>query len=381
MTVVRLLPLIRVSLHPTCNADRRFLDGNRERANIMTGRKLTLILIATALLALTLGLLRGLSDFDLADRVTEDIVFPSQSGRIAGTLLLPASSPAPPPVVLIVHGDGPQDRYSAEGYLPLINALLDAGIGVFSWDKPGIGESEGDWRKQSMDARAAEARAAHQAVRQAAGNTVGAIGYLGFSQAGWVLPTLATDPDADAFFVLVGGALNWQRQGAYLTRSRLQGLGWSEGAIAAEIDRQAAAEAALDDTPDEMARVDAAARLFGVPRERAGFILRNRDADATDALRKAKAPVLALWGEDDLNVDASTNARDYARLLLPNHPANRVDIIPGATHGLLKSWLFNYQLPQGMPWWARTAFVVLGRYAYADGAIATIAGWIDKTAR
>jgi dienelactone hydrolase len=206
-------------------------------------------------------------------------------------------------VVLIVHGDGPQDRYSADGYIPLINALLDAGIGVFSWDKPGIGESEGDWRKQSMDDRASEARAAHDAVRRAAGRKVGAIGYLGFSQAGWVLPTLAGDPDTDAFFVLVGGAVNWQRQGAYLTRSRLQGLGWSEDAIAAEIDRQAAAEAALDDAPDETARIDAAARLFGLSRERAGFVLRNRDADATEALRKAGAPFLALWGEADLNVD------------------------------------------------------------------------------
>jgi hypothetical protein len=134
--------------------------------NIMTGRKLILILVATALVAVILGLLRGLSDFDLADRMKEEITFPSRTGQIAGTLLLPTASPAPPPVVLIVHGDGPQDRYSADGYLPLINALLDAGIGVFSWDKPGIGESEGDWRAQSMDDRAAEARAAHQAVRR-----------------------------------------------------------------------------------------------------------------------------------------------------------------------------------------------------------------------
>jgi alpha-beta hydrolase superfamily lysophospholipase len=347
----------------------------------MTGKKLALIFAAVTMLAVVAAALAGLSDFDLSDRARQDIAFSSGSGKIAGTLLLPAPSPAPPPVVLIVHGDGPQDRYSADGYIPLINALLDAGIGVFSWDKPGIGESEGDWRKQSMDDRASEARAAHDAVRRAAGRKVGAIGYLGFSQAGWVLPTLARDPDTDAFFVLVGGAVNWQRQGAYLTRSRLQGLDWSEDAIAAEIDRQAAAVAALDDTPDVSARIDAAARLFGISHERAGFVLRNRDADATEALRKAGAPFLALWGEDDLNVDAATNAEDYARLLLPNHPANRVEIIPGATHGLLHSWLFNYQLPQDMPWWARAAFVALGRHAYATDGIATIAGWIDETTR
>jgi pimeloyl-ACP methyl ester carboxylesterase len=347
----------------------------------MTGTRLALIIAAVAIVAVVFTALAGLSDFDLQGRAKEDIAFASRSGRISGTLLLPATSPAPPPVVLIVHGDGPQDRYSADGYLPLFNALLDAGIGVFSWDKPGIGESDGDWRAQSMDDRAAEARAAHDAVRRAAGQKVGAIGYLGFSQAGWVLPTLAMDKGKDTFFVLVGGASNWQRQGAYLTRSRLQALEWSDDRIEAEINRQVAAEATLDDVPDATARIDAAARLFGVSRQRAGFILRNRHVDAKAELEKAQAPFLALWGKDDLNVDAKTNARDYERLLLPNHPANRVVVVPNATHGLLRSRLFNYQLPQDMPWWANAAFVVLGRHAYADNAIPTMTDWINQTGR
>ncbi|SDU11940.1 S9 family peptidase [Stappia sp. ES.058] len=341
----------------------------------MTGKRLGVMLAAATLAAFLFIALTGLSDFDLSERTKEDVVFTARTGQLRGTLLLPGSASSPPPVVVVVHGDGPQDRYSADGYLPLFNALLDAGIGVFSWDKPGVGGSAGDWRDQSMQDRAAEARAAREAVERTAGERIGRTGFLGFSQAGWVLPKIAATSSKDVFFVLVGGAVNWQRQGDYLTRRRLQRLGWSQEQIAAEIARQTAAETALSDLP-EASRVISAARLFDVSHERARFILRNRDADAARALQDTKASFLAVWGEDDLNVDATANARDYARWLLPNHPANRVVVLPDATHSLLRNRLFNYQLPQDMPWWAETTFVVLGRHAYAKNAIETIADWI-----
>ncbi|WP_417767799.1 alpha/beta hydrolase family protein [Stappia sp.] len=345
----------------------------------MPGRKTVSAAIALLAIVLVAAVLAsGLSDFDVSGRDSRQLVFASPAGNLSGTLLLPASGETRPPVVIVVHGDGPQDRYSAEGYLPLFNALLDAGIGVFSWDKPGIGGSEGDWRDQSMAGRAAEAEAARDAVRRNAGNRAGLIGFLGFSQAGWVLPRIAARAGDETFFVLVGGAVNWQRQGDHLTRSRMRQDGTSDARIAAEIARQNAAEAALADVAEGAARDAAAAALFGVPRERARFILRNRDADASADLQRAGAPFMAIWGKDDLNVDARTNARDYEQLLRPNNPANRVVLIPDATHGLLRARLFNYQLPQDMPWWARAAFVLLGRYAYAEGAIATIVDWIRE---
>ncbi|WP_169391276.1 alpha/beta hydrolase family protein [Stappia stellulata] len=344
----------------------------------MTGKRLGVMLAAATLAAFLLIALAGMSDFDLSDHEQEEIVFATDSGPVAGTLLLPGSASSPPPVVLVVHGDGPQDRYSADGYGPLFNALLDAGIGVFSWDKPGVGASAGNWHDQSMQDRAAEARAARDAVERTTGARIGRTGYLGFSQAGWVLPKIAAKNDGGAFYVLVGGAVNWQRQGDYLTRRRLQRLGWSREEIAAEIARQTEDEAALEDLP-EAARPDAAARLFDISRARARFVLRNRDADAAANLENSDAPFLAVWGEDDLNVDAVTNARDYTRLILPNNPQNHVVVIPDATHALLRSRLFNYQRPQDMPWWAAAAFVVLGRHAYSDAAIATITTWIQDT--
>ena len=121
-------------------------------------------------------------------------------------------------VVALVHGDGTQDRTSFGGYAPMINALLERGIAVASWDKPGVGSSGGNWLHQSMPDRTAETRAVlHLLAASFEGVPIGA---LGFSQAGWVLPSLSPQ-DAD-FLVLVGAAVSWQDQGAHYTAVRLR---------------------------------------------------------------------------------------------------------------------------------------------------------------
>jgi hypothetical protein len=42
---------------------------------------------------------------------------------LAGTLILPPGKLSPP-FVLLVHGDGPQDRWSEGGYIPLVKFLV-----------------------------------------------------------------------------------------------------------------------------------------------------------------------------------------------------------------------------------------------------------------
>lgn len=95
------------------------------------------------------------------------------------TLLLPGEYKIPP-VVLIVHGDGAQNRWSDDGYAPQVNDLLDQGIAVFSWDKPGVGASQGNWLAQLMVDRAAEAAAALNPLRSEPILTNSPMGFLGF---------------------------------------------------------------------------------------------------------------------------------------------------------------------------------------------------------
>ncbi|WP_100158250.1 alpha/beta hydrolase family protein [Proteus columbae] len=99
------------------------------------------------------------SDFELGDHTSTitPISFSSKKDILSGTLILPNQNNTKA-VAILVHGDGAQDRFSNSGYLPLINSLLDAGIGVYTWDKAGVGESQGNWLLQSMQDRADEAQ-------------------------------------------------------------------------------------------------------------------------------------------------------------------------------------------------------------------------------
>ncbi len=328
-------------------------------------RPLTLLAVSVILLAI--ALLIRLADHDLAARQQEPFTFTAGDTRLAGTLWRP-DTPTQAAVIL-VHGDGAQDRSSAGGYAPFINALLDAGIAVAAWDKPGVGGSTGNWLDQSMQDRQAEARAAMTALTTRADAPVGA---LGFSQAGWVLPGL--DAPEAAFLVLIGPAISWRDQGAYYTRTRLA----REGRPAAEITQTLARLAAENDAtfgPDAL--YDPATNLT---EDRWAFIQRNRDADARPDLATLSVPLLALWGANDLNVDAQTDAATYRATMQTPHPATQVEVLPNATHGLLKSGPYNYQLTSEWPWHAEARFTLEGRYAFANGALDRITDWIIATA-
>ncbi len=293
---------------------------------------------------LSLAFLRGLSDFDLSGYEQAEIQFSTDQGLMSGTLVLPSGIDQPP-IAVFVHGDGPQDRFGSDGYLIPMRLLLEAGIGVFSWDKPGIGGSEGNWLHQSMNDRAEETSAALAAIQGVDGVDPAKVGFLGFSQAGWVVPEAVGPGSAAAFAILVGGATNWEDQGAYYGRQR---------------DR-------LGLRTNERAPMSA---------DREAFVLRNQASDATVSLGKISVPFLALFGSEDLNVDPDHNAAIYTRLTGALRSENKIMIVDGATHGLLRASLFNYQLSSDWPGWAVPAFVLAGRYAFAPGVWDEMADWI-----
>ncbi len=89
-----------------------------------------------------------------------------------------------------------------------------------------------------------------------------------------------------------------------------------------------------------------------------------------------KGPVLAVWGAEDLNVDADQEAEAYRRIFTGSMNKS-VIVIPNATHTLLRAPFFNYQLVSQWPYWKALCFVVLGVRAYTPGSLEKIIGWID----
>ncbi|GFE52076.1 hypothetical protein So717_38290 [Roseobacter cerasinus] len=295
-------------------------------------------------------------------KVTEHVV--SHAGnRLSGSLVIP-EGPSDMPVVLIVHGDGPQNRWSDSTYLPLIRRFLDAGIGVFSWDKPGVGASTGDWLSQSMQMRADEAAAVYAYLRDSVGIAPEALGFLGFSQAGWVVPQASIAVDAH-YAVLVGPAANWRRQGAYLTARRLEAAGL-------------ASEAVVQQVGENLAQNDALFRGGGtcasrpdLGHARCEFVRRNYEADTTQAVLDMRTPLLVLVGAQDLNVDPHETAEVFGQ-----NPRHEVKIVPEATHSLLRAQPYNFQQPQDWTVWTTLRFVLAGQHAYAPGVLDHMTTWV-----
>ncbi|GGH38092.1 hypothetical protein SAMN05444007_11068 [Cribrihabitans marinus] len=306
-----------------------------------------------------------LADHDLDRRKSESFDFAAAGQFIAGTLWLPDD--APHAAVVLVHGDGAQDRTAAGGYAPLINSFLDGGIAVAAWDKPGVGSSSGNWLHNSMADRTAISRAALLRLgRRFDGIGLGAVG---FSQAGWALPRL-TQKDAD-FIVLIGAAVSWQDQGDYFARRRLAREGLSPRDIERTIELQHRSEARAFG-----ANAQAADIPEGMSPDRWGFVRRNRGADAREALSRLDLPLLAIWGAEDLNVDADRNASIYRELVAQSDTGRRIIVWPDATHGLLKAAAYNWQLTDDWSWFAKLRFVAEGRYAFAPGALDVVMNWM-----
>ena len=90
---------------------------------------------------------------------SEPAQFEVPRATLAGTLHLPDGA-GPHPAMVMLQGSGVADRESVGFFPPIRAAFLDAGVGVLSWDKPGVGESSGDWRARTLFDRADEALAA-----------------------------------------------------------------------------------------------------------------------------------------------------------------------------------------------------------------------------
>lgn len=322
--------------------------------------------------------LNGLSDFDLSGRHVAELDFTHDQNRLSGSLILPDADHRGP-IALIIHGDGPQNRFSDDGYLPLINALLDHGIGVYTWDKAGIGESSGNWLDQSMSDRAKEAINAFDAIATARPKQADKIGLFGFSQAGWVIPKALPMNIGIAFGVVIGGAANWQDQGAFYMRQRLMSDGIADNEITKQIAQSRLRDSAIfAPNADYQTYRSAINDSFPMSEDRFGFVKRNITADARSDLARIDQPVLALFGADDLNVDAKSDSVIYRDILIGRHPQNDVILIPDASHGLLHSNLFNYQLASEMPEERQWLFAAMGRYAYAPDVLDQTANWIHQ---
>ena len=301
----------------------------------------------------------------------ESVFFEHQGSRISAQFLDASNGEPARAVVILVHGDGAM-KHDADGYYTILaEPLRNNGFAVFSWDKPGVGDSTGNWLSQSMADRQSEVRAAVKFVQQNYGFQSANTGLVGFSQAGWVVPALLGEGAEVGFSVGIGFARNWLQQGRYLTRTRLKLEGKSDAFIASELEQSAKGIEFLRRAPSYKEYIEFAGSE-AMAAERYEFVLKNFTVDAEGDYAKISVPSLFLWGERDLNVDARN---EYLWWQENPNPLVTTALVKNASHGMLKADKFDTQTFTLSQW---LKLMWLEQEAFADGFMPALLSWLDK---
>lgn len=261
--------------------------------------------------------------------VEEEVTFRGggEGTVLAGTLTLPKGD-GPFPAVLLVAGSGPQDRDESlanhRPFLLIADALTRQGIAVLRYDKRGVGKSTGNSDTATTMDLAGDARAALAFLKSRKEMDGSRIGLLGHSEGAIIAPYLAGHSKEVKWLVLLAAPATTGEQ-TLLNQSELIGRagGLSDEQLEASLgfDKAAYALVRKEKDPNALAEklvalvketgLDAALpppaletqlRMLASPWFR--FFL---DYDPLPNLKTINCPVLALYGQKDLQVTPKAN--------------------------------------------------------------------------
>ncbi|PSR03093.1 MAG: hypothetical protein BRD47_01480 [Bacteroidetes bacterium QS_8_68_28] len=315
---------------------------------------------------------------------TEDVRFESNAGSVelAGTLTRPEGE-GPPPAVVLISGSGPQNRNGRVAGHETLHVLADAltrrGVAVLRYDERGVGESSGTFAGATTEDLAADVRAGLDLLRQR--NDLGKVGLIGWSEGGIVAPMIAARSSTVDFLVLMGAP---GVPGKALLLEQSARIAEAQGAAPATLDSIRTAQdrllSAVAQAPDSAEAATQIRRVLGerqksqetieaqIQQYTAPWFRYFVDHDPRPALRKVDAPVLALYGANDLQVPPRQNAAPLREALSGNADAT-VEVLPGLNH------LFQ-PAETGLPSAYRRIETTI-----APKALQRIAGWITERTR
>jgi pimeloyl-ACP methyl ester carboxylesterase len=139
---------------------------------------------------------------ELGDTRSIEVAFESHGARLSGTLKVPTADGSHPALVW-VHGSGREHRDTTS---PFFTDLVDPRFAILTFDKRGVGKSQGRCCPLDFDLLADDVIAAVDALRSRDDIDDDRIGLLGLSQGGWIIPVAATKSDDVSFAVVLSGA-------------------------------------------------------------------------------------------------------------------------------------------------------------------------------
>jgi pimeloyl-ACP methyl ester carboxylesterase len=246
----------------------------------------------------------------------------------------------------MVAGSGPAAGAYARNWEDIGARLTAAGVATFGYDKPGCGESTGDWSRLSLHDRADETLAAVAVLAAQPEIDADRIALLGGSQGGWVAPLAAVRSDAVKALVIISGpGVTVAESEEYQIRAEGTHDGYrpEEIAEALALFRRVLERLRAGDDPAAIlaGEVDLlgtrAAELAEITSVRElAFFARIADYDPVPTLEALRCPLLAIFGSDDVHVPTEASITAYrAAFARSGHTQHQIVTFPGADHRIL----------------------------------------------
>ena len=281
---------------------------------------------------------------------TEEVTFCNAQAdvKLAGTLTYPVGyrKGKKVPVVLMVTGSGPENRdeeiFRHKPFLVLADWLARQGIASLRYDDRGVGESTGTYEGATTMDFAEDAKAGISFLKDR--KEFSKVGILGHSEGGAIGYMLGSEKIPDFIVSLAGPAYRIDT----MMMVQLNLLGKVQGA-----------KTDMAQTPED------AKRLLMRGKKEDKWLETFLTLDMTEYVSKTRCPVLALTGENDLNVPVSVNNPALEKWL-PHNKRNVIKVYSGLSH------LFHHN-PTGNPTLAASIEETIAQEVLED-----ICDWIKR---
>jgi uncharacterized protein len=235
----------------------------------------------------------------------EDITFMSMDGtKLAGRISLPESNSLLPAFVML-HGSGRVTRDNFGNKL-MAHYMLSHGIAILNYDKRGVGESEGVYQESASSSNlqklAEDALAGVEFLATRPEIDAKRIGLIGGSQAGWIIPSAASQSQQISYFVILSGPV------ASTTHENRFSAYTNDGESVIKYDDIKITQQMRDLNPG-------------------GF-------DPVPVIAELKQPGLWLWGSVDKSIPVTFSAENLQAVIDSGKNNLSYKVFPNADHGL-----------------------------------------------
>lgn len=277
------------------------------------------------------------------------IVNNTDGDTLAGTLTIP-NGKGPFPVAVMITGSGQQDRdetvFGHKPFLLIADRLAQKGIAVLRCDDRGAGKSTGDASTITLNGMANDVRAQLTFLRKRKDIDRKHIGLIGHSEGGIIGPLVASEDKKIAFVVMLGGptidffdlllaqdSLSLKADGK--SRKEIDKLVKTNSALFTimktandSVSTQERIVEYLESTKASDAEMEMAIRQLCSP-----LMTSYVGYDPAASLRKMKCPVLALYGEKDVQVPPEINTPVLETIFKESgRSTSEVKVLSGLNH-------------------------------------------------